>query len=106
MYRFVLVLPSGEPGEPGILATLVRDWDVGDTFTVGSALRRYRITGIRLNEGADPLLRDVDAVWTVEPVSDADASVRAGGDTVGLGRPTAQARSYAGRAPAAQESAT
>jgi hypothetical protein len=68
-YRFVLVLQSGEPGEPGVFATLVPDWGVGDTFVVGSALRKFRILAIDPVRD-DQLLRGIQSVWTVEPVDD------------------------------------
>jgi hypothetical protein len=68
VYRYVLVLPSRDNGDPGVFATLVDNWQVGDTIVVGSALRKYRILSIDPVADGDGLMSGVDAVWVVEPV--------------------------------------
>jgi hypothetical protein len=70
VYRYLLVLPDGEPADPAAFVSSEPPprWSVGDTFT--AAGRSFRIVAIEPPVPAYPpaWARQFDAVWTVSAV--------------------------------------
>jgi hypothetical protein len=67
MFKFLLVLPDGEPHDPAVLVSAVPNWTVGETFMLGRGQQR-RILAIDDNVDDELIARGIGAVFTVEPV--------------------------------------
>ena len=71
-FKYLLVLPDGEPPDPAAFVTAVPNWSVGEEFMV-AGLERFRILGIndeidvvRLEELYE---RGINGIWVVEPAA-------------------------------------
>jgi hypothetical protein len=64
LYRFLLMLESGEAADPPAFVSDEPDWNVGDTFMVGG--RRFRILEISDRDIAEVTAHTFEALWTVE----------------------------------------
>ena len=67
MFRYLLVLPDGEPADPPMFVTAVPTWSVGDVITVGRG-DQLRVVAIDDFPHAELVEHDVRAIFTVEPV--------------------------------------
>jgi hypothetical protein len=66
-FRFLLVLPDGEPADPALFPTVIPTWRVGDEFPAGPKLQRFRILAIEPVRDPQTARETFDAVWIVEP---------------------------------------
>ena len=66
MFRYLLVLPDGEPADPPMFVTAVPTWSVGDVITVGRG-DQLRVVAIDDFPHAELVEHDVRAIFTVEP---------------------------------------
>ena len=80
-YRFLLVLPDGEPADPALFPTVIPTWRVGDEFIAGVELTKFRILAIEPVTDAETGSRDIRR----------DLDRRAGRTLIGRSGPTAAA---------------
>jgi hypothetical protein len=73
VFKYLLMLPDGEPCDPAAFVTAVPSWSVGETFMVAGG-KQFRIVGINDEidaEGLEELYeRGFNGIWIVEPVND------------------------------------
>ena len=67
-FKYLLVLPDGEPPDPAAFVTAIPNWGVGEEFMV-AGLKRFRILDINDEIDADGLERGINGIWMVEPVT-------------------------------------
>ena len=68
MFRYLLVLPNDEPNDRASWATLVPNWDVGETIMLGEG-ERLRILGIETEIAAALVDHGFNGIFTVEPLA-------------------------------------
>jgi hypothetical protein len=66
VFRFLLRLEDGEPNDPAVLVTAVRNWTVGEAFSTGRG-HEWRILAIETDIDDELVDRGINAVFTVEP---------------------------------------
>jgi hypothetical protein len=70
VFKYLLVLPDGQPPDPAAFVTAVPNWGVGEEFMVSRG-GRFRILGINEEidvEGLEELYeRGINGIWMVEP---------------------------------------
>jgi hypothetical protein len=67
VFRYVLVLPDGEPHDPAVLVTAVADWSVEEGVLLGSG-ERLRILAIETAISDRLIDAGFNGVFVVEPV--------------------------------------
>jgi hypothetical protein len=67
VFRYVLVLPDGEPHDPAVLVTSVADWSVEEGVLLGSG-ERLRILAIETGISDRLIDAGFNGVFVVEPV--------------------------------------
>lgn len=71
MFKYLLVLPDGDPPDPAAFVTAVPNWSVGEEFMVAGG-KRFRILGINNDIDVDGLEelyeRGINGIWMVEPL--------------------------------------
>jgi hypothetical protein len=69
VFKYLLMLPDGQPPDPAAFVTAVPNWSVGEEFMV-ARLKRFRIIGINDEidvEGLEELYnRGINGIWMVE----------------------------------------
>jgi len=68
MFRYLLVLANDEPNDPPSWATLVPNWDVGETIMLGEGAQ-LRILGIETEISAALVDHGFTGIFTVEPLA-------------------------------------
>ena len=68
MFRYLLVLPDGEPHDPPSWATVVPNWSVGETIMLGEG-EQLRILGIETEIAVELVDHGFNGVFIVEPVA-------------------------------------
>jgi hypothetical protein len=68
VFRYVLLLPDGEPHDPAALVSMIPNWTVGETFTLADG-ESVRILAIDTDMN-EVLRRRFDGVFMVEPVDE------------------------------------
>jgi hypothetical protein len=69
VFRYLLMLPDGEPHDPLVFVTAVPNWSVGETITLGDS-QRLRILAMQTRIVAVLIERGFNGVLYVEQMED------------------------------------
>jgi hypothetical protein len=67
MFRYRLRLSDEEPDGPGTYLSLIHNWEVGESFTLGGGEQR-RVTAIQWDPPQELVDAGFRAIFFVEPV--------------------------------------
>lgn len=67
MFRYLLRLSDEEPNDPGVYLSLIPNWELDDTFTLGDG-QQLRITAIDWEIPRELTERGFTAIFFVEPL--------------------------------------
>jgi len=66
MFRYLLVMPDGEPNDPAVFITMVPNWTIGEVITLGAG-DQLRLVEMDDEIAGELVARGFTGVLTVEP---------------------------------------